>query len=102
MHPRLLIAPAMLAALTACTTTQAPAEPVGEASRPGGTCEADSAQQYVGKQASAAVGNSIIAATGAEIFQWVPPDTAVTMDYRPNRVRVSYDRTMTISSILCG
>lgn len=91
-------------ALTACTTPvePAPEEPVGRLPGEDSPCNAAPAQRFVGQKASQAVGQQIIEATGSQIFQWVPPDTAVTMDYRPDRVRVSYDRAMTITVVRCG
>jgi hypothetical protein len=40
--------------------------------------------------------------TGAKVLRWVPPRTAVTMDFRADRLTVSYDDNMTIDRISCG
>lgn len=94
-----------LAMLGACATAEVPAEPAEPIERMPGEdspCDAAPAQRYIGQQASQATGQAILEKTGSHVFQWVPPDSAVTMDYRPDRVRVSYDREMTITTVRCG
>ncbi|WP_435418554.1 I78 family peptidase inhibitor [Parerythrobacter aurantius] len=86
----------------ACAPVAEPGQPAERMAGEGRTCSADAAQEFVGQLTSKAVGEQIAAATGAGIFQWVGPDMAVTMDYRPDRVRVSYDRAMKIVSVVCG
>ena len=89
----------------ACAPMAEPGEPVAPTERlPGeqNPCNADSAQQFIGRYADKATGEAIVAATGARMFQWVGPGMAVTMDYRPDRVRVSYDEQYSITSIRCG
>lgn len=89
----------------ACAPVAEPGEPAPPTERlPGedNPCVADSAQQFIGQIATKAVGERIVAATGARMFQWVGPGMAVTMDYRPDRVRVSYDEQYNITSIRCG
>lgn len=88
-----------------CAPMAEPGEPAMPIKRlPGedSPCVADSAQQFVGQIASKAVGEQIVAATGARNFQWVGPGMMVTMDFRPDRVRVSYDEGYKITSIRCG
>ncbi len=92
-----------LAALTAgCMTTPAPDAPVDRAPGEGGSCSTAGTEGFIGQRATSAIGTQIRQRTGASVFQWVPPETAVTMDYRQDRVRVSYDRAMAITSIACG
>jgi hypothetical protein len=43
----------------------------------------------------------MLAATGATILRWVPPRTAVTMDFNPSRLTVSYDDAMVITQVSC-
>ena len=102
MSPRLVLACTAFAALPACATSQTSGDVAGDVATGNRMCAADPGQRFVGQKASQAVGDAIVAATGAEIFQWVPPDSAVTMDYRQNRVRVGYDRDMVIQSVRCG
>lgn len=69
---------------------------------PSGVCDAKPATSLIGQKATAEVGAEIKRLTGSEIFQWVPEGTPVTMDYRIERVRVTYDSTMSILTIRCG
>lgn len=96
-----LIALAPAALLAACATTMDD----GDSSMPGGNsamCDADAAQSFVGQKATAETGARILDETGAEQLRWGPPDSAWTMDFRPDRVNVRYDRDMTITEITCG
>lgn len=89
----------------ACAPMAEPGEPAPPTERMPGEdspCNADGAQQFIGRYADKAAGEAIVAATGAQSFQWVGPGMAVTMDYRPDRVRVSYDEAMKITSVRCG
>jgi hypothetical protein len=65
-------------------------------------CDATPAQSMIGVKADSATGAKILALTGAEILRWAPPNSALTMDYRANRVTVSYDEAMVIDRISCG
>ena len=65
-------------------------------------CDAAPAQSMIGMKADSAAGAKILALTGAEILRWAPPNSALTMDYRANRVTVSYDEAMVIDRISCG
>lgn len=97
-----LIALAPAALLAACTTTMDD----GDASMPGdgnsAMCDAEAAQSFVGQKATAESGARIRGKTGARQLRWGPPDSAWTMDFRPDRVNVRYDRDMTITEITCG
>ena len=89
----------------ACAPMAEPGEPAAPIERlPGedNPCVADSAQQFIGQIATKAVGEQIVAATGAQMFQWVGPDTMVTMDYRPDRLNVELDAAGTIRRVRCG
>ena len=57
---------------------------------------------FVGQKATAEAGAQMLAATGALTLRWVPPRTAVTMDFREERLTVSYDDAMVITSTACG
>jgi hypothetical protein len=52
-------------------------------------------------KASGEVGSEMLAATGAKILRWVPPRTAVTMDFNPSRLTVSYDDDYVIGTVSC-
>ena len=80
-------------ALSACTTTNIARN---------GLCDPEPGQLFVGQKADAAAGLAIRQATGSDILRWVPPRSAVTMDFRQERVTVSYDDDMTITQVSCG
>lgn len=65
-------------------------------------CQADGAQGFVGQTASPDVGAAILKATGARTLRWGPPRSAMTMDYRQDRVNVMYDDAMKITQVTCG
>ncbi len=91
---RRMIASVVLMALSACSTT-------GDWGA-GGSCREEPASRFVGQKATGELGWKIQAATGARTLRWVPPRSAVTMDFRPDRVTVGYDDDMTITSAKCG
>lgn len=88
------------ALLGACSTTAqdnaAPAAPAAN------SCNAGPGQPFIGRTASSDVGAALLAATGANQIRWVPPRTAVTMDYRYGRLTVGYDDAMAIVSVSCS
>lgn len=69
--------------------------------RGAGECKADAAQSLIGQKATADVGSELLRRTGARVIRWVPPRTAVTMDFRADRLTVSYDDDMVITTISC-
>lgn len=67
-----------------------------------GECDASAAQKLLGERASAELGQRLLQLTGARILRWAPPNTALTMDFRPDRLTVSYDEDYVIERISCG
>jgi hypothetical protein len=90
-----LIACAGALALAACATTDDGPELAG-------SCNADPGQSFVGQRATADAGTALLEATGAKQLRWGPPRSAMTMDFRPDRLTVSYDDAMTIDRVACG
>ena len=84
--------------LAACTTV--PAD--GEEHPAGDSCRAEPGQRFVGQRASADAGTAIMAATRSTRLRWVPPRTAVTMEYAFGRVTVSYDDNYRITAVSCS
>lgn len=95
------LAIAAILPLAACSAESAPVEstppPPAEM-----TCKADAAASYVGQTASADVGAAIVKATGARTLRWGPPRSAMTMDYRADRVNIMYDDAYKITQVTCG
>ena len=48
------------------------------------------------------IGAALLRATGARTLRWVAPGMAVTMDYRTDRLTVSYDGAYKIERVSCG
>ncbi|MGR4891762.1 I78 family peptidase inhibitor [Sphingopyxis sp. LARHCG72] len=96
-----LLAIAAVLPLAACSSSEAPVEstppPPAEM-----TCKADAAQSYVGQAATPDLGGAILKATGARTLRWGPPRSAMTMDYRVDRVNVMYDDAYKITQVTCG
>jgi hypothetical protein len=36
------------------------------------------------------------------VLRWGPPDSAMTMDFRADRLTVSYDANMVVTGVKCG
>jgi hypothetical protein len=86
-------------ALAGCATS-----PQGAGGAPPlqGTCNAGPTQDLVGQQATAELGQRLLALSGADALRWAPPDTPMTREFRADRLTVWYDRNMRIERISCG
>lgn len=99
-HLPLLLA---LPLLAACATTALPEEedlqtrPVAQ-----GECDTDGVQDRIGERATAEMGGEVLRETGAETLRWIPPRSAVTMDFRPDRLNIEYDDSFIVTRIRCG
>ena len=69
---------------------------------PEGQCDTDNVQDRLGAQATEETGRALLAATGARSLRWIPPNSAITMDYREDRLNVEYDDSFTITRLYCG
>ena len=74
--------------------------PIAEAG--GFECDAAFAQYAVSRKASTALAQELMEKSGASVLRWIPPRTAVTMDYSSVRLNISYDDNMVINRISCG
>lgn len=97
MKPYLLTIAAGAAVLSGCATTT-----TGGDTAFGGKCNAEPAQRFVGEKVDVAHGQAIQKVAGAAILRWAPPRSALTMDFREERVTVAYDDAMVITMITCG
>jgi hypothetical protein len=91
---------AALAALSLAGCATVPAE--GEGRAPSDTCRVEPGQRFISERATAESGAAIMRATDSVRLRWVPPDTAVTMEYGLGRVTVSYDRDYRITAVSCS
>lgn len=92
---------AMLLPLTACAGAgdEGPATPPAMVEGP---CRNDPVAGFVGQTATADLGTRMLAASGARTLRWGGPNTAMTMDFRPDRLTVTYDEKMVITAARCG
>lgn len=65
-------------------------------------CNAEAAQVMLGEMANEATGARLLELSGARTLRWVPPRSAITMDYRADRLTVSYNDDYIIERINCG
>jgi peptidase inhibitor I78 family protein len=92
---------AILALLAGCAATTPAAHRAPRVHEVKGACQREPGQSFVGRKASGDLGREMLAATGATILRWVPPRTAVTMDFNPSRLTVSYDDGYVITTVSC-
>lgn len=98
-HAQFSLALSLAFPLAACATVTDP-DPIEVA--PQGECDAVPVQSLVGERATAQLGGRIVRDTSARNLRWIPPRSAVTQDFRPDRVNVAYDDDYIIQRIYCG
>lgn len=65
-------------------------------------CGAAKVSAYVAQEATPAVRARLAADVGHDRIRWVGPDTAVTMDFRPDRLNVELDSAGVITGGKCS
>jgi hypothetical protein len=88
--------------LAACGGSEAPVESAPPPPEAEMTCKAEAVQSYIGQTATPDLGAAILKASGARTLRWGPPRSAMTMDYRVDRVNVIYDDAYKITQVSCG
>ena len=68
----------------------------------GHVCNAARAGKLVGRKRSPSAEAEALRLSGAASVRWIPPNTMVTMDYRPDRLNLRLDRKGRIVSASCG
>lgn len=100
------LAPIALFALAACTNPERDAPytttPVPEKEAGGFECSGDAAQYAVGQKTSVELATELMKKTGSKALRWIPPRSAVTMDFRSDRLNIAYDDNMIITMVNCG
>lgn len=86
--------------LAACSVSEAPVESTPPTLE--GPCNADAVQSLVGQSATPDLGARALRESGARTLRWGPPRSAMTMDYRSDRLNVMYDDAYKITQISCG
>ncbi|MBF6602293.1 MAG: hypothetical protein ITG03_04920 [Sphingorhabdus sp.] len=102
MKVRFLLAAITCPALMACSTTGTETQPTDNDMTADRTCQADELGSFVGQKATAEIGATVMERSGARTLRWIPPNSAVTMDYREDRLNIEYDDNMMITRVHCG
>ncbi|WHO41087.1 I78 family peptidase inhibitor [Sphingobium sp. AP49] len=92
----------MLLPLTACGAAGSDGPGSAPPAMAEGPCKNDGLDRFTGQKASAELGAELLKASGAKTLRWGGPNAAMTMDFRPDRLTVSYDQAMIITSARCG
>lgn len=95
----LMIGAALTLAGCAGTGAQGPSTPPALADGP---CRNDGLDRFVGQVASSETGAALLAESGARTLRWGGPGMAMTMDFRPDRLTVTYDAATIIQTARCG
>lgn len=87
--------------LSACTiaTSDATAD---EPSQSPASCRGETLSQFNGQPASEELGNRMLKASGAKTLRWVPPGTAVTMEFNPERITIQLDGSNRVERASCS
>ena len=65
-------------------------------------CDTSAVQESAGKPFTDALAEELKKKVGAASLRIIPPGTMVTMDYRSDRLNISYDEKKIITKIDCG
>jgi hypothetical protein len=92
-------------ALAACAQVAPP--PAGDPTpihgvTPGHTCNSANLQQFVGQAQSADLESRMLQVSGAATVRWVPQGTAVTMEFRSDRLTVFLDGQNRVERLSCS
>lgn len=101
---RKMILATCLLPLAACATSGSDQAGVPALPPPladGGPCKPDGLGAFVGREATTALGAEMLRVSGARTMRWGGPDTAMTMDLRPDRLTVLFDARRIITSARC-
>ena len=67
-----------------------------------GNCNAAAAQGLIGRAATTELGAEALRLTRATALRWIPPGSAVTMDYRTDRLNIETDSQNRVRALRCG
>lgn len=103
---RAALIPLLLAACQPVPVAQTTPPPMRNEDAPidlsAGICRAEAARRFVGRRATAALGADALKATGATTLRWAPPDAALTMDYRRDRLTITTNADTIVARVACG
>lgn len=102
MNGQTALAVVLALVLSACTmTSQNEPDPANPPSA-GGKCDAAPVQQYVEQKLTDELSDAIRRESGASLLRVGGPDAIWTMDYREERVNITFDADENIERITCG
>ncbi len=90
------------AVLIACSTAGAEPDIPERGVTPGFICNSDGLNKFVGQPADRDVGANALNQSGAKVLRWIPPNSAISMDFRQDRLNIEYDENRMITRISCG
>lgn len=90
----------LVAALPAACATAVP-EPAVVGAGPF-LCRDFASAQFIGREATSALGAELQRASGARVIRWVQPGMMVTMEFREDRLTVRLDERNRVQSASCG
>ncbi len=99
---KVLFALVVCPALLACSTTVGEPEVPERGTTPGYACAVENLQSFVGQSVNEENGADALKQSGAKTLRWIAPRSAITMDFRQDRLNIEYDDAMTITRIYCG
>lgn len=65
-------------------------------------CDASMLGDLIGKPASQDLGTDALKRSGSRNLRWIQPNTAVTMDYREDRLNIRLDGQNVVTGSNCG
>lgn len=68
----------------------------------GGSCDASQVQSLVVQVLTEELQRSALATSGSRSLRVIPPNTAVTMDYRQDRLNIETDAGGKVTGVKCG
>jgi hypothetical protein len=90
------------AAAMVASCAAAPAQPPPHGQTPGHECQSAGLANFVGGQATTAVGAEILRVSNAAAVRWVQPGMMVTMEFRADRVTAWLAPGNRIERVNCG
>ena len=65
-------------------------------------CDASMLGDLVGKPATAELGQDALQRSNSRTLRWIQPGTAVTMDFRQDRLNIKLDEQNVVTGTNCG
>ena len=107
MKRALFLAVLVAPALMACTNNRQPRYQTGvrepiSLRDDGDECGASLVQTFVGLRANETLRDEVARRSGAKSVRWIEPGSAVTMDFRGDRMNATLDEDGVIQTLRCG